>query len=925
VRRFIWSQLLHRRSRTATLGVGILVAAVGFTLLTSAVETGQLKVVGTVSRSFRPAYDILVRPPGSFTPLELEQGLVQQNYLSGIFGGITLRQWRTILKIPGVEVAAPIANIGYVMPFQFVALRIDRFLNSDPVQLYRLRLEWLAHNGSSTYPDSTQYVYLTRDHPFSVDRQAPGGIVEDVPGEGQFPVCSGFIQSKPEEPAESPFALGAGSGLACFSGVTPEIQGETTDYGPLPAGQVGTVSTAFFPIFVAAVDPAQEEQLLHIDQAVVAGRMLQETDAPRIERKGPRAKYRVVPFIASTRTFVSEELQVTVERLALPEEPRPYRNLSSEDSAFQFVTSLDGQTVGRATLPIGPMYERLVEGLSKPTSELEISYNGYWTTAPVRYRPAGPERLVALAAHNPTDVFISNYYGGGWAPGENRDTQFRRLEEHQGSTTFLSNNVLAIPALQVVGRFDPQRLPGFSPLSRVPLETYYPARVIPADPASRTALGDQPLLPTQNLGDYIQQPPLLVTTLRSLSAFDNPDLFEGASPKAPISVVRVRVAGVEGPDPVSRERIRRVAEAIQMETGLSVDVTAGSSPHPLLVHLPPGKFGRPSLLVEEGWVKKGVAVVILNAVDRKSLALFALVLVVTTLFLVNGALASVRARRTEIGTLLALGWSRGHIFRAVLGELALIGLAAGLAGTGIAAVLVRLFGFGIPLSRTLLVAPVAMVLASVAGLVPAWRAARSSPLDAVRSPMAKRRSVHHVRRIGGMALANLRRLPGRTLLAAAGLFVGVGALALLLSITLAFKGSILGTALGAFISIEVRGVDYVGVALAVVLAALSVADVLFLNLRERAPELVTLRAMGWRERDLGRMVALEGLGIGLLGSVAGATAGIGLSALVGGSPGRIVLAGAIAAVAGTAIALAAALVPASLMSRMTPPAVLAEE
>src|SRR6266511_3430732 len=168
-------------------------------------------------------------------------------------------------------------------------------------------------------------------------------------------------------------------------------------------------------------------------------------------------------------------------------------------------------------------------------------------------------------------------------------------------------------------------------------------------------------------------------------------------------------------------------------------------------------------------------------------------------------------------------------------------------------------------------------------------------------------------------------LPGRTLLAAAGLFVGVGALALLLSITLAFKGTLLGTALGAFISVQVRGVDYLGVVLAVLLAAISVADVLFLNLRERAPEMVTLRATGWHESHLARMVALEGLGIGLLGSVTGAAAGIGLSALVGGSPGRIVLAGVIAALMGTVVALGASLLPASLVSRMTPPSVLAEE
>ena len=94
-------------------------------------------------------------------------------------------------------------------------------------------------------------------------------------------------------------------------------------------------------------------------------------------------------------------------------------------------------------------------------------------------------------------------------------------------------------------------------------------------------------------------------------------------------MIRVRVAGVTGPDPVSRERVRRVTQAIRERTGLAVDITAGSSPHPLRVELPPGKFGRPALTVREGWTKKGVAFAIVSALDRKSLALFVLVLVVS--------------------------------------------------------------------------------------------------------------------------------------------------------------------------------------------------------------------------------------------------------------------------------------------------------
>src|SRR5207247_1833503 len=90
VSRFLWSQLLHRKSRTATLGLGILVAAMGFTMLTSAANTSALEIRGTIAQNFRSAYDILVRPSDSYTPLELADGLVRPNYLSGLFGGITL-------------------------------------------------------------------------------------------------------------------------------------------------------------------------------------------------------------------------------------------------------------------------------------------------------------------------------------------------------------------------------------------------------------------------------------------------------------------------------------------------------------------------------------------------------------------------------------------------------------------------------------------------------------------------------------------------------------------------------------------------------------------------------------------------------------------------------------------------------------------
>ena len=108
-------------------------------------------------------------------------------------------------------------------------------------------------------------------------------------------------------------------------------------------------------------------------------------------------------------------------------------------------------------------------------------------------------------------------------------------------------------------------------------------------------------------------------------------------------------------------------------------------------------------------------------------------------------------------------------------------------------------------------------------------------------------------------------------------------------------------------------------------AELSVADVLLLNLRERAPEIVTLRTTGWTESHLVRLVTLEGTGIGLIGAVPGATAGMLVGIAVGGHPVQIAAAGAFAALAGTGVAVLASLVPALLTRRMAPPEVLAGE
>ena len=936
MRDFVWSQVRFRRNRLVLLTVAILVAAVSFVLLTSSAKTSSLQIHGTVKANFRPAYDILVRPRNTKTPLERQTGLVRPNYLSGIFGGITLKQWERIKAIRNVDVAAPVANLGYILPLEKEQFHLEGYLGPEERQIFRARRYWLAYNGHSRYPDASRasYVYVTR-RPGVLN--AFKGLEEDL-GRGRYayPCYGSYLFNRTAASmTTSPFRTN-GADLLCFSTRSPDA----IDHHLWKGAGFGTWVDARFPTLVAAIDPVEEARLVGLRRTVVQGRYLEEQDDVRYSPEcldcGP-----ALPTLVSTGTYVTNSLVISAERLRVPNANRVPSGLLSASSPH-FLSRLRGRTVGTQSFSVASRYPAALADATKwnpSQGKLGFTVSNYWSVDDVRYRRVGRDRLRAVPVENPKTVWRSENFQGGWypAPPGSLDTAFRRLHNHSDTRTQCGPNAASFRA---VGHFDPRKLRGFSRLGRVPLESYSPPEAAPANAETREVLGGDPLRPTLNLADYIAQPPLMLTNLRSAMRFlgrhvpdrdcvfkqERPFIFRHTTYNAPISAIRVRVKGVTGPDALSLERIKVAAQKIHDETGLDVDITAGSSPHPLLVELPAGKFGRPELLLREGWSKKGVSVSFLRALDRKDLLLFVLILVICAFFLSNGALAAVRARRAEIGTLRTLGWPAHAIFGVVLAELVGIGFVAGVVGCGLALVLVAVLDLHLDLWRALLVIPIAVGLALVAGFAPALMAGRGVPLDAVRPPVVGRGRLGTVRTVFALALANLRRLPARTALGAAGLFVGVAALTVLVAIERSFGGTLVGTLLGNAISVQVRSADFVAVGLTILLAAVSVADVLYLNLRERSAELATLRAVGWSDAQLRTTVVLEALGIGMIGSVAGATLGVILgAALLGVGLLALLVAAVIAGAGGIAVAIAASLLPLSQVNRLTPHAVLATE
>lgn len=174
---------------------------------------------------------------------------------------------------------------------------------------------------------------------------------------------------------------------------------------------------------------------------------------------------------------------------------------------------------------------------------------------------------------------------------------------------------------------------------------------------------------------------------------------------------------------------------------------------------------------------------------------------------------------------------------------------------------------------------------------------------------------------------NVLRTPGRAVVGAVSLAVGVTALTIQAAVTFAFRGVVVGTLLGNAVAVQVRGVDCVAVTATVALGVLAVADVVFLNIRERAPDLAAIRTFGWRESALSRLVITEGALIGVAGSIAGAVLGLAAAALFAGQfPATIYHIAAAAAVAGgLLVTTTAALLPAQALRRLPAAHLLAED
>ena len=877
---YLLKDLFRRTLFHGTRIAGLLVICVGLTTFVAMAQSIEISSMAEVSEHWRGTYDLLVRAKSSVSETEKELGIVNGNFMGMPQGGITISQLDVVRNIAGVEIAAPVAPVGYLLN-QTGTVGVE-IMPIEPGTLYQAEIDIQASERDQQYSRSF----------FGLQDLSDTGSHLSVNFSSSVTMGDELFQARA---------------------------------APLP------------PLWtmLAGVDPEAEAALAGLNRSItqgqylLGGQSLRETVISDRSNPWDKLKAMTIPIIVSQRSYIRGQFNASISIMTIT--PDAWDRLFALEAAGSYEELVEALEVifddGPAELlhEYSADWDSLLKPLSgysatlKSDGQILVSESGSHT---MRYsdlliHPGQVTYISCPAPPGHVGLSLCVTSLGTW--GETTGLELAsNMPEGYGleqqdvpaeSAMYRPLTVLkpAPFAFDVIGTYSIDRLE-FSrePLSYVPMGIYetpidilrYSPEGVKVDPIE--------VRPSLNPGDFLMRPPLALTTLEGAEYLSGRDDF--------ISAIRVRVAGIEGYSPEEVSRIEQIASEIAERTGLDVAIVAGSSPQSVLIKVPEIGY------VEEAWTTLGAALSVTHGINFANLLLLSCFVTCALLFLSNASTLSIVGRSKEIALLRAFGWQDRTVLSWYVGEALLVGVVAAFVTVGLSRAAVFALDIHLSWPSIVIVSSAAIVMYVLSTIKPIYKAVKRPIVEGLSKGEVEWGEIisklgFGLRGMLDVVVRNLGRRKSRTIIQIIMLALGVALAAAVIQILIQLNGRLEITFLGQQIRWTIRSYQVLMVVCVLIMAVLANLEAQNLNIAERAWEFALLRATGWKKRHIFKMVTWEGISIGCIGGLIGGVLGLILAVVISGLSQGMLLIPLVSLVASIGLGIVIGVIPAMRISQ----------
>ena len=892
------------RSRVLLLTASILIVAMCLSVLVQG--QSQAALSRTVDQNSRGLYDVLVQAKAKDNG-----GLMQPDIATGQ-GGISFEQLDSIRKLSGTSVAAPISLVSRVTQ-NLESPRLDatdylgfnaglagtsgdptatdpskwpaaESVLSDTPKKYRLTASAVSSDGHSDQTLFKTTAEGSLGKAKLVEEQVEGGKNVRIQGpEGEtgikFPTPAGGSEhnlfnlsvSLPMAPqvTESVVAVDPVSERALL-GTAGDFLSPLEKAPPADARNAGAIGRHFESLFTNGISMDELKEgpdFLGVKLKYWAPLMTQYQQAKRDGQLTDDSQ--AIPLIVRSGTALDLKYSVKIEEID------DSGNVSKDVGTV--TRSLDKDYlpfVSKSPFALAwPGSKDLSQLMGDTGSFSQGLYNpATWTTnfaAAPTYKDGETAANGAVdKSATPGDWVTVNRLPDKAANGEAVDqTQREPVDERSYRQNLETGKKLATPLAMVYGTFDAANVKeAAGDVNRLPLGGYDPAPFTLTKDASGKDVNTE-LKPSLSATGLVSQSAGAITDYYGLAAARGYDANANV-----IDAVRVR-AKVPGSWKQAQPEVEKLANEIR-DMGLQATVVAGSAREDASIAVPgysKDDAGKESPLgtVQQSWVRQDAADAVSGSLTATNLTLLFLTLCGAALLTGASTVSYIRKRRSEAGTLRAMGWTQRKIRSWVLAEF------------GVGAALLAVVGIVLSLiswsTATAVVSASVLVLYAGAAFVAAQQLRHRDVVDqepqhderliAVDSPLTFANRQLSTNKFNTISLA-----------VAVGVFAAAvgGLVALLIDIPRAAGASALSGLAAASIALPSIILGVSGVAVGLLLTMVTGR----FELQAKRQYLGTLRAMGWNPDMLGQVRFFENAMVGTVALPLGVVGALGIGLLL---------------------------------------------